>query len=242
MNPSRISHETVLGKAIRLPLRLVPKGAVMPIVQGPARGRRWVSNSAAHGYWLGYWELGTQRRFAARLRPGDVVYDIGAHVGLYTLGSTCKVGLEGHVYAFEPLKRNVQFLRRHVELNRLSNCTVVEVAVCDSTGWRPFDASGCHSEARLSKTGSSTVPTLSLDDFLSGGPDRRPPNVIKIDARGAEMEILGGGRRTLTEFTPRILLFIYSEDEGRRCRESLSSLGYTFEQVASDAVWAERRR
>lgn len=82
MNPSRISDKTLLGKVIRLPLRLVPAGAVVRIVPGPARGRRWVSNCAAHGYWLGYWELEPQRWLAAHLKPGDVVYDIGAHVGL----------------------------------------------------------------------------------------------------------------------------------------------------------------
>jgi FkbM family methyltransferase len=241
MNPSRVSHKTLFGKAIRLPLRLVPKGAIVPIVQGPARGRKWVSNCAAHGYWLGSWELGTQRRFAARLRPGDVVYDIGAHVGLYTLGSSGKIGPEGHVYAFEPLGRNVQFLRRHIELNQLSNCSVVEAAVCNLAGSRQFDASICHSEARLSETGSTTVPTVSIDEFLSGGPDRRPPNVMKIDARGAEMEILSGGRRTITTFSPRVFLFSYPGDENRQCRELLSSLGYSFEQITSDAVWAEKR-
>ena len=242
MNLSRISHKTLLGKAIRLPFRLVPRGAVVPIVQGPARGRRWVSNCAAHGYWLGYWELETQRSFAAHLRSGDVVYDIGAHAGLYMLGASGKVGPEGHVYAFEPLRRNVQYLRRHIELNRLSNCSVVEAAVCNSVGWRQLDASVCHSEAHLSETGSTTVPAVSIDEFLSGGPDRRPPNVIKVDARRAEMEVLTGGRRTVTNFTPRIFLFSYAEDENRQCRELLSSLGYSFEQVTSDAVWAERRR
>jgi len=241
MNPSRVSHKTLLGKAIRLPLRLIPQGAVVAIVQGPARGRRWVSDCAAHGYWLGYWELETQRLFAAHLRPGDVVYDIGAHVGLYMLGSSGKVGPEGHVYGFEPLRRNVQYLRRHIELNGLSNCSVVEAAVCNSVGRRQFDASVCHSEARLSETGPTKVPAVSIDEFLSGEPHRRPPNVMKIDAPGAAMEVLCGGQGTLTEFRPRIFLFSYSEDESRQCRELLSSLGYSFEQVTSDAVWAERR-
>jgi FkbM family methyltransferase len=241
MNPSRISDKTLLGKAIRLPFRLVPKGAVVPIVQGPARGKRWVSSCAAHGYWLGYWELETQRSFAAQLRRGDVVYDIGAHVGLYMLGSSGKVGPEGHIFAFEPLPRNAQYLRRHIELNGLSNCSVIEAAVCNSAGWRQLDASTCHSEARLKETGSTTVPAVSIDEFLAGGPDRRPPNVMKIDARGAEMEILCGGRRTVTDFAPRIFLFSYPDDENRQCREFLGSLGYSFEQVTSDAAWAERR-
>jgi FkbM family methyltransferase len=241
MNPSRISDKTLLGKAIRLPFRLVPRGAVVPIVQGPARGMRWVSNCAAHGYWLGYWQIENQRSFAAYLRRGDVVYDIGAHVGLYMLGASGKVGPEGHVFAFEPLPRNVQYLRRHIELNRLSNCSVVEAAVCHSAGWRQLDASVCHSEARLSETGSTKVPAVSMDEFLSGDPNRRPPTVMKIDARGAEMEILSGGRGTVTKFAPRIYLFTYPDEENRQCREFLSSLGYSFQQVTPDAVWIGRR-
>jgi FkbM family methyltransferase len=162
-------------------------------------------------------------------------------VGLYTLGSSGKVGPEGHVYAFEPLPRNLQYLRRHIELNQLSNCSVVEAAVCNLAGSRQLDASICHSEARLSETGSTTVPTVSIDEFLSGGLNRRPPNVMKIDARGAEMEVLSGGRHTITTFSPRIFLFSYPEDENRQCRELLSSLGYSFEQITSDAVWAKKR-
>jgi FkbM family methyltransferase len=237
-----ISHDTLIGKAIRLPLRLIPADTVVPIVRGPARGKRWVSNAASGSYWLGFWEIENQRLFAARLKKGDVIYDIGAHLGLYTLGASGKVGFEGHIYAFEPLQRNAQYLRKHIELNRLSNCSVVEAAVCNSTGSRRFDASGCHSEARLSLTGSATVPTLSIDEFLSSESRRRPPNVIKVDAPGAEMEIFAGGQHTLAEFGPRIFLFSYYENENRRCRDLLSSLGYSFEPLASGATWAEKRR
>jgi FkbM family methyltransferase len=171
-----------------------------------------------------------------------VVYDIGAHLGLYMLGSSGKVGHKGHIFAFEPLPRKVHYLRGHIELNRLSNCSVVEAAVCNSAGWRQLDASVCHSEARLSETGSTTVPAVSIDEFLAGGPEGRPPNVMKIDAPGAAMEILCGGRHTVTNFAPRIFLFSHADYENRQCREFLSSLGYSFEQVTSDAAWAERRR
>ena len=212
------------------------------IVRGPARGMRWLSNAAANGYWLGFWELEKQRSFAAGLKPGDVVYEIGAHVGLYVLGSSCTVGPEGHVYAFEPLPRNVNYLRRHVELNQLSNCTVVEAAVCDSSGIRPFNANCCHSEAHLSPAGATKVAAVSIDEFLAGGPERRPPGAMKIDARGSELEILSGGRRTLTRFAPRIFITFYSPESTRACRQVLTSLGYTFGPLVADALWAEPKR
>ncbi len=240
--PSWISHKTLLGKAVRVPLKLVPTGAVVPIMRGPARGKRWISNSAAHGYWLGCWEIEQQRRFAGRLRSGEVVYEIGAHVGLYVLGSSDKVDLKGHIYAFEPWPRNAQLLRRHIALNQISNCSIIEAAVCNSIGWRRFDASACHSEAHLSERGVALVPTVSIDGFLSDKSSARPPNVMRIDARDAEVEVLFGGRRTIVEFLPLILLSIYSEEAGSQCRKLLSSWGYSFDSPAGDVIWAERRR
>jgi hypothetical protein len=78
VDPTHISDSTLIGKFIRLPFKLLPKGAVVRIIRGPARGKRWVADSSTRGFWLGYWELDNQRLFAAHLRPGDVDYDIGA--------------------------------------------------------------------------------------------------------------------------------------------------------------------
>lgn len=240
MNPSQISNKTLIGKIIRLPFKLLPAGAVVRVIRGPARGRRWIANSAAHGFWLGYWELKNQRRFAAHLRPGDVVYDIGAHVGLYTLLSSRSVGPEGHVYAFEPFPRNVEYLRRHIQLNRLSNCTVVDVAVSDSCGARTFDPAANDTAGHLSKTGSVSVQTLSLDEFLFAGNGERPPSAIKVNAEGAEMEVLAGGRRTITEFAPLIFLSTHSEQIDQECCEFLRNAGYSIERLEADKIWATK--
>jgi FkbM family methyltransferase len=240
VDPSQISHRTLLGKVIRLPFKILPAGAVVRVLRGPARGKRWIADASAHGFWLGYWELENQRRFASRLRPGDVIYDIGAHVGLYTLLSASRVGPKGHVYAFEPFPRNAEYLRRHIELNRLSNCTAVEAAVSDVTGQQYFNPTDHDSAGHLSKSGRVTVQTLSLDEFVSGPRGGRPPNAIKINAEGAEMEVLTGGRRTIMEFAPIIFLSTHSEDLNRDCCEFLLSAGYSIERLASDKVWAEK--
>lgn len=211
----------------------------MRVVRGPARGMRWVSDSTVHGFWLGYWELETQRRFAARLHSGDVVYDIGAHVGLYTLLSSSRVGPEGHVYAFEPSPKNVGYLKRHIQLNGLRNCTVVEAAVSDRTGSGRFDPTEHTSAGRLSDSGEMTVRTLSLDEFVFASPGRLPPTAIKIDAEGAELEVLRGGSRTLAEYSPFIFLSTHSAELDRRCCEFLAAAGYSIVHLASDMVWAE---
>jgi len=242
VDPTQISDGTLLGKFIRFPFKLLPKGAVVRILRGPARGKRWVADSSTRGFWLGYWELGNQRLFAAHLRPGDVVYDIGAHVGLYTLLSSARVRTEGHVYAFEPLPRNLHYLRRHIELNRLSNCTVVAAAVSDCAGLRRFDPTVHDSAGHFSSDGAVSVQTIVLDEFVSTGLGIRPPNAIKINAEGAEMEVLSGGRRTIAEYSPMIFLSTHSDKTHQECSEFLTSAGYFLRHLAADKIWAAKPR
>jgi hypothetical protein len=53
MNFSSIPFTSPVGKLLRLPLRVVPKRAVVPLLQGELRGRRWIVGSSMHGCWLG---------------------------------------------------------------------------------------------------------------------------------------------------------------------------------------------
>src|ERR1700748_2608728 len=85
MNLSGISNESLVGRALRSPFRLIPAAATVPILQGPLRGRGGIVGSATHGCWLGSYEFETQRAFGRLVNGGDVVYDLGANVGFYTL-------------------------------------------------------------------------------------------------------------------------------------------------------------
>ena len=62
------------------------------------------------------------------------VFDVGARVGIYTIAAATAVGPDGHVTAFEPSARNVALLRRHLELNRITNADVIEMAVGQTAG------------------------------------------------------------------------------------------------------------
>lgn len=240
MDISQISHETFAGRLLRLPFRLLPKGAVVRILRGPARGKRWLADSSTRGFWLGFWELDNQRWFAARLRKGDVIYDVGAHVGLYALIAGDRVGPEGHVYAIEPLPGNVHFLRRHLELNHVNSCTVVEAAVCSASGWTRFDPTSLNTAGHLSESGPLLVRTVSLDDFYFQGQHIRIPTIIKIDAEGAEIEVLRGATRLIAEFSPQIYLSTHTELAEKYCMKFLHSSGYTVTRMSIDDFWAKK--
>src|SRR5580765_1322501 len=102
-NLSGISRETLIGKLLRAPLRLLPRTAAVPILQGPLRGKKWIVGSGTHGCWLGSYEYDKQKLFQKTVRSGDVVYDVGANAGFYSLLASLLVGEKGHVYSFEPL-------------------------------------------------------------------------------------------------------------------------------------------
>src|SRR5574341_673203 len=129
MNFSAISSNSGVGIALRYPLRWIPHERVVPVLQGRLRGKRWIVGASVHGCWLGSYEYDKQKRFVREIKKGDVVYDIGAHVGFYTLLASELVGPSGQVIAFEPLPRNLGYLHRHLALNSCKNVTVIEAAV-----------------------------------------------------------------------------------------------------------------
>ena len=169
MNLSGISNHGILGRTLRLPLRLVPPTAVMPILQGRLRGKRWIVGSSTHGCWLGSYEYQKRRLFERTVKPGQVVYDVGANAGFYTILASVLVGPAGKVVAFEPVLRNLDYLRRHIELNRLTNVTVVPDAVSDGDGQGCFREGPDPSVGSLAQDGALRVRTVSLDRLIEEG-------------------------------------------------------------------------
>src|SRR4030095_2658449 len=100
----------MLGKRLRLPTRFIPSDARVRILQGPLRGKKWIAGSSTHGCWVGSFEYEKQLAFRRAVSRGDVVYDLGAHVGFYTLLPSVLAGEAGHVYSFEPLAANAAIL------------------------------------------------------------------------------------------------------------------------------------
>jgi FkbM family methyltransferase len=235
VNFSTISNDTLAGKALRLPLRLIPDGLQMPILQGKLRGKKWIVNSGVHGYWLGSYEYEKRRAFEAAVSPGSVVFDIGAHAGFYTLLASELVGSTGKVVAFEPLPRNLAFLRSHLDLNAVDNAEVIAAAVSDVDGAVGFQDGPDSSTGFISSSGGRRVAAVSLDALVHEGNIPRP-DFLKIDVEGAEMDVLRGGRRTLEEGSPALFLATHGKDVHASCCEFLKSLGYALEPIVGKTI------
>jgi FkbM family methyltransferase len=228
MNLSGISNGSLVGRALRSPFRLIPASAAVPILQGPLRGRRWIVGSATHGCWLGSYEFKTQRAFAELVKSGNVVYDLGANVGFYTLLGARLAGDAGMVYSFEPLPRNLEYLRKHVAINRLGNCRVIDGAVADFDGEMTLESSEAPTTAHLSDGGDLSVRVVRVDSLVARG-EIRAPDVMKIDIEGSEVKALTGAAETIEQYRPRILMATHNRELHAECVEFLERRGYRIE-------------
>ncbi len=227
-----LSPATWPGKLVRLPLRLIPRTATMPILRGRGRGTRWITGSSTHGAWWGSYERDMRRLIEASVTPGSVVFDIGAHVGLYTLLASRLVGPGGTVVAFEPLPRNLRYLREHLRINRIGNVRVIDAAVSDRAGTSLFDQGHDSFSGHMSPDGSLRVRTVGIDALIARG-DVPIPDYIKIDVEGAERLVIDGARSTLATARPTLFLSVHGPDLRRQCGEVLRALGYALQAVGA---------
>jgi FkbM family methyltransferase len=229
MNFSKINYRSFWGRLIRLPLRLIPKKMVLPILQGSLRGVKWVVGAGEHGYWLGSYEMNKRLAFEREIFPGAVVYDIGANVGYFSLLAAVLVGQEGRVFAFEPLPRNLDFLRRHVALNGLEDVVqILPVAVSENSGEAAFDLGASSAMGHLAERGEITVEMAALDDLVKSG-ELPPPDFMKVDVEGAEYAALKGAQYLLERYRPVLFLDTHQREAHQPTIELLQQLDYTFD-------------
>jgi FkbM family methyltransferase len=161
--------------------------------------------------------------FLSQLKPEDVLYDIGASLGLYTV-SAASVLKEGQVIAFEPDPETRISLESNLQRNHLTNVRLIRWAVSNTPGLVTLYTNGIEGRApSLARRDSQPKPARSIKikaDTLDAAVARDefpPPDVIKIDIEGAEGLCLRGGsgilsgkfgkrpRAILIEFHPQLL-------------------------------------
>jgi FkbM family methyltransferase len=145
------------------------------------------------------------------LAPDAVSFDVGANIGLTALTiATATPG--GHVFAFEPLPRNVEFLRENVAANGIHNVTVVQAAVGIRDGdmvCMNMPVCGAHAtivRSPASKNSESVaVPLISLDGWATKSRVKRV-DFVKLDVEGYEADVLYGGASLWAALRPSILM------------------------------------
>lgn len=219
------SSRTVLGKALRLPLKLIPGQSRLRILQGPGRGLKWIVGSYNHGCWLGSYEFEKQTILRDLIKEGDVVCDIGAHVGYFTIIFARLVGRTGAVYAFEPDTRNFGYLVRHVEINQFDNVVATQAGIADRTGTMYFKSGGHSATGKLGTDEGIPVPVYNLREFLEAK-QLRVPQMVKMDIEGAERFVVPAIIDYVVKHKVRLLISTHADEITAELVDLLESRGY----------------
>lgn len=172
--------------------------------------------------------------FLGRLRPQDVIYDIGAFRGAYGVAAKAVLGDATTVHLFEPLPDNARAIETILTLNRFTTFQIVQKAV----GGGDSIHGVLNESALMLRKGDTTeggplaeFPATSLDHYAEE--TKTVPSVIKIDVEGFELEVLQGGQKLLEESKPRLWLELHPNflvAQGHSWEEAvdyLKSLGYS---------------
>jgi FkbM family methyltransferase len=245
INFSKISKGSVFGSFLRFVLLIIPHNFVVSVVQGPLKGYKWIKGSGVNGYWLGTYELGFQKIFLNKVKEGDIFFDIGAHVGFYSLLGSKLVGEKGKIFSFEPSPRNFTYLKKHIELNKSLNIIPAQKAVMDHPGSFSFDLSEGSFVGHIvnNENKSMKIEAVSLDTFCEE--KNIIPTVMKIDVEGAEADVFRGAQRIIETVHPKIFLAIHSAKLAEECENFLVKRGYSISRIEPENsfnldIYAER--
>ncbi len=177
--------------------------------------------------------------FINACRPGMVLFDIGAHFGLFSLAALKFGGRDARAVAVDPSPTAARITRIQSRLNGVGErMKVVRACVGERAGWTPMVATGVsgagyflspsdHSGGELTPTPAVTLDQLA-EDFGT------PPTHLKIDVEGAEAAVLRGGHMLLSgDQAPLIFIELHNEivsargDAPSEAVEQLKEYGYT---------------
>jgi FkbM family methyltransferase len=163
------------------------------------------------------WEPFESNLFCHSISEGDIVLDIGAHIGWYSLLASARVGKRGKVYAFEPEPKSFSILSRNIKLNYITNIVLVNKALSNSSGSEQLFVNlykkgpSNYQMWPIDNEDSISIDVITLDEYLKD----KHVDVIKIDAEGYEVKVFRGAEKVLSE-NPELVIFSEYWPEGLR--------------------------
>jgi len=185
-------------------------------------------------YYYGFFEANLTNFFLNFLKEGDVFFDVGAHVGYYSVLASVLVGEKGFVHSFEPtprtfnsLKKNLQnknnvFVNNNAVLNTETEISFIDYGAKYSA-FNSFQKRTGVGTSFLKKGTEIRVKTISLDNYCNI--KNTKPNFIKIDAEGAEYLILEAMDHILEKIKPVVSIEVAGGEEWKdNCSKSINFL------------------
>ncbi|MBL8173315.1 MAG: FkbM family methyltransferase [Bryobacterales bacterium] len=187
----------------------------------------------------GLTEPETRRVVADILKPGAVMFDVGAYVGQFSLVAS-RVAPEIRIFAFEPTPQVFAQMQRNIRRNGCKNTTCIQAALSDSPGTaKLFYYPQSHDQNSLKALDpgarSVEVRVETVDSVIAQQRLNRL-DLLKIDTEGNELAVLRGATTTLATLRPRLIVEISRHQRtygysGREIAQLLQSKGYTIRRI-----------
>jgi len=187
------------------------------------------------------YERSTIKLFIKLLRYSDSVFDIGANIGIYALIAAID-NPNRNVYAFEPVPRVFDYLKKNVEINRLHNLQIDSSAITNYDGNIsiyippqdiPVSASTLQGFRNTSEV--ITVRALTLDTFIAVNNISRV-DLIKIDTEATEHRVIEGAKTILKRDEPIIICEVLKGRTELFLHSIMDRLGYKYFWISRDGM------
>lgn len=190
--------------------------------------RLLIDTSCEKYYWTGTHEPEVQEALQRTLKPGDVVWDVGGHIGFFAL-MAARLTETGEVHVFEPIEENRERLAANVVANQLTNVRTQPFALAAEDGEATLlnrDSSLMWSLVKGTSENGRKVQCKTLDSMS----DLLPlPDLIKVDAEEAEVDVLRGGSKLLRDHAPALIVEFTNQELVNEAKTLLPQ--YRFEQI-----------
>lgn len=208
----RTLQQLVLRRVVRSGARPFPwrvrNGAVLALTPLEGFAPHWTMGWTC--LLTGVWEPHVERCIRELLRPGDRAVDVGANLGYFAAVMAQAVGPEGRVWAFEPVPETFERLELARELNSFTHLRTRQLALGRSAGVASIAVDPTRSaSASLYRGGDPGIESVQVEvavlDALVQAGEVEPPQLIKVDVEGHELEVLRGARETISHSHPAIV-------------------------------------
>jgi FkbM family methyltransferase len=182
----------------------------------------------------------------ALTKPGDVIFDIGANIGIYSLWFSKCINDTGLIYSFEPDDTNINRLKYAISLNSLKSIIPNNLALSNTVGEAKFSTGLDEQNSLINGYSPLTdqyriVHTCTIDQFCADNKIEEI-NYMKIDVEGAEWFVLNGAENMLAnkkikviqlEINHQLLKFNIKVDN---LHQYMLGFGYNLYRLKSDFI------
>jgi len=207
-------------------------------------------------FWKGLgksWEEDTVWLIAELAKTADVIFDIGANTGVYSLLSK-SLNPKTKVYAFEPVQRTYKRLEQNITINNF-DVTTEQIALSDKTGKQIFyDTYAEHQQSsslspdKLKNTSWNTekiveyeIETITLDDYISKKGIEKI-DLMKIDVEMHEPEVIEGFKKYLALFQPYIIIEVLESSIADKLNAVFANSSYKIFHLDEQDILIEKNK